>query len=76
MPKFDVDIKAFLSVHVEADTQEAAEAEAKAFVEGLSPSEFYVQGWNVERCGGPQISCTGLFDCEDAPYTEEMADAD
>ena len=46
MPKFTVDVKAFISVTVLADTEADARTAADAFAEGLSPTPDYIIGWN------------------------------
>ena len=46
LKKFEVDVKAFISVTVEAESEEAARIAADAFAEGLSPTSDYIIGWN------------------------------
>lgn len=74
MAIYSVDVKAFLRCNVEAPSAAAAEAEAKAFVEGLDPSAAYVAGWSETRASegtarGRLIE-TGSIDCEDPAYIE------
>ncbi len=72
MPRFDVDVKAFLKLYIEAETVEAAAEEAKAFVEGLAPEAAYLAGWNsTGEHGATIVELGGGFDCDDTPYIED-----
>lgn len=47
MPMFDVDVKAFISITVEADDENEARDAANHYVEtSLSPSDMEIAGWN------------------------------
>lgn len=80
MKTFDVDVKAFLRVQVQAETMEAAIDEARAFVECLDPEQPYVDGWNATRAKegtrSGLIIETGSMDCEDEPYVEDADTGD
>jgi len=75
MMKYSVDVKAFLRVVVEADSPEAAEQEAKAFVELLQPDQNYVRGWAQARAeigtGKGVVVEIGSIDTEDPAYIED-----
>ena len=50
MPLYSVDVKAFISITVEADDEDAARSAADNYVEtALSPSECEIDGWNEVR---------------------------
>jgi hypothetical protein len=74
--KYSVDVKAFLRVVVEADSPEAAEQEAKAFVELLQPDANYVRGWAETRAeigtGKGVVVEVGSIDTEDPAYIEDV----
>lgn len=44
--RYEVDVKAFIAVTVEADSEEAARFLADALVEGLSPTDAFLEGYN------------------------------
>lgn len=69
--RYSVDVKAFLRVDVEADSPTAAEAEAKAFVEGLGPQLGYLDGWQSERKSDARVTGHGSLDCEDPAHIED-----
>lgn len=45
--KYIVDVKAFISVTVEAEDEDTARSRADYFVESLSPTEAYIAGYNA-----------------------------
>lgn len=71
---FEVDVKAFISVKVKAESEEAARTAADAFVEALSPGYHYIVGFNA---GGtkdaPQIDAdaTGGFSIDGESEVDE-----
>lgn len=58
MPKFDVDVKAFISITVEAENEDQAREIADNYVEAsLSPAEDEVEAWNsVSEQSGKIVS--------------------
>ncbi|WP_375292139.1 hypothetical protein [Sphingomonas melonis] len=76
--KFSVDVKAFISVQVEAPNEEAARKAADLFVENLSPTTHYIQGYSgqLKEFGEPALilETTGGFDV-DGTSEVEKADA-
>jgi len=54
MAKYKVDVKAFIALEVEADSEEAARAYADEYVEqSLSPAEMETEAWNdVQKAEG------------------------
>jgi hypothetical protein len=49
MPKFSVDVKAFMTVSVEAPNKKAARAAAEEFVEACDPTDPVIHGYNSFR---------------------------
>ena len=68
MPKFSVDVKAFISVQVEAPDRAAARAAADLFVENLSPTTHYIQGYSGQLKEFGELALileeTGSFDVD------------
>lgn len=61
--RYELDVKAFISLTIEADSEAEAKAEAQRFVEALEPGNGFADGWNdVQRQnGGPTIEEAGDF---------------
>lgn len=78
MPKFTVDVKAFISVHVEAPDRQAARAAADLFVENLSPTTPYIQGYSdqLKEFGEAALILdeTGGFDIDGDSYVDGVTD--
>jgi hypothetical protein len=68
MPKYSVDVKAFISVEVEAPDEATARAAADLFVENLSPTNHYIAGYSgqLKEFGEPAIITenTASFDVD------------
>lgn len=47
MPRYKVDVKAFINITVEAESKSEAARTANDYVQdGLTPDEFEFEGWN------------------------------
>lgn len=49
MPRFTVDVKAFIQIEVEAPDADAANAAAIEFVEGLAPDPNYTSAYRDKK---------------------------
>ncbi len=77
MAKYEVDVKAFISVTVEAANENEARKAADEFVQTLEPHEHYVGGYNMEQeaQGLPgRILTTGSFDIDGESYVDGKLD--
>lgn len=76
MPKYSVDVKAFITIEVEAASVASARAEADRFAEGLSPNEHYVTGWNsVQKLkGGPILGTVGELSVDGTSEVERICE--
>lgn len=72
MPKFNVDVKAFISVAIEADNEARARELADSFVESLSPSSDFICGYNGQQSEGTiDPDETGGFDIDGVSEVED-----
>lgn len=53
MPNYAVDVKAFMTVRVEAPNEQAARAAAEEFVEACDPTDPFIWGYNQHRINRP-----------------------
>lgn len=74
MPKYAVDIKAFINIEIEADNAADARAEAERLVESCEPDSNFIDGWNsVQRQnGGALILETGCFAIDGESEVDEL----
>ena len=76
MPKFTVDVKAFINVAIEAESEAAARAAADNFVEAMSPGYQYIVGYNAGgETDAPRIDPdqTGGFSVDGQSEVEEAS---
>ncbi|SFJ48645.1 hypothetical protein SAMN03159338_1529 [Sphingomonas sp. NFR04] len=75
MPRYNVDVKAFISVAVEAPDEASARAAADLFVENLSPTGSYIRGYSdqLKEFGEAALvlDSTGTFDVDGESEVEE-----
>lgn len=69
MPLFRVEVKAFISVHVEADDAQEAQGRAERFVEWLSPTVEQIDDYGEDHA--PVHTDTGPFDIDGISIVEE-----
>jgi len=77
MPKYIVDVKAFISIEVEADSEDAARSAADDYVEiCLSPNEDEVNAWNQvqEEDDDPPILSASVWTVDGYSEVEEIDD--
>lgn len=75
MPKFSVDVKAFIKVDVEAADAAAARTVAENFVEHLSPEAGYIGGYNEGLSVASEtakIADAGSFDIDGTSEVERI----
>lgn len=75
MPKFAVDVKAFINIEVEAPNAKAAIAAAEDFVRSCEPTTDFRIGWNdgAKIAGEPErIVEAGGFDIDGDSDVEEI----
>lgn len=73
MPKFNVDVKAFISVEVEAANEYEAQGRAERFVEWLSPTTEQIVDYLEDHPEGIGFS-TGSFDVDGESEVEPVDD--
>jgi hypothetical protein len=71
MPRYAVDVKAFLNVTVNADTPAQARAIAENWVSWLSPTDEQLADYQTDHVG---VAETGGFDIDDGTYVEVLDD--
>ena len=69
--RYKVDVKAFISVVVEADDEDAARSAADALVERLAPNADFIDGFNRTDSFAPQVEETSGFDVDGESEVEE-----
>lgn len=77
MSKYTVDVKALISIEVEADNEDAARSAADDYVETcLSPNEDEVNAWNQvqEEDDAPPILSASVWTVDGYSEVEEMGD--
>lgn len=76
MPKYAVDVKAFISVQVVAPNEDAARKAAELFVDNLTPSTEYIKGYAAQQTefGEPAVihEDTGCFDVDGDSEVDEI----
>lgn len=70
MPRYRVDVKAFISVVVEADDPALAQGRADRFVEWLSPTIEQIDDYCTDHA--PIDTDTGPFDVDGESSVEEI----
>lgn len=70
MPRYSVDVKAFISVVVDANDAAQARERANHFVEWLSPTTTTIRDYNADH--QPIDADTGPFDIDGESCVEEI----
>lgn len=72
MPKYEVDVKVFISVVVDADNAAQARMRADRFVEWLSPTREQITDYNADH--EPIDTDTGPFDVDGRSSVTEIGE--
>lgn len=77
MAKYKVDVKAFIALEVEADSEEAARAYADEYVEqSLSPAEMETEAWNDVKRGEGETARVTYAGCLVVDGTSQVEEED